>query len=607
MKKIAALLLLVTSLITGVKAQEQPDTRQLAENLFQRYEYFNALKIYKKLAERSNPDGLIIERVADCYRLMDDYDNAEEWYAKAIGYGESEPVNHLYYAEVLLRNKKFNDAKEQYRQYYQDDKAQLAFKLASVDSAQKWMKNPSNAFTIHNEQKLNSKYSDWGLSHFGASNYVFTSDRKVSNSRKDTYYRNGDGYFNIYKDTNNVVSLFDLKTKGNPLFDIKYHVGPMVFTRSGDTAYITITTTVPRKQLPTDLKTPDNTQKLYTRRLELLIATKVRGEWSSFKSFPYNNLTEYSIGNATLSKDGNIIYFTSDMPGGEGKTDIWYCTKNSNGNWDQPVNCGKNINTKEDESFPSIVENVLYFSSNGLPGMGGLDIFRARGEKANWNKVINLKYPINSTSDDFYFITKDTKDKSGGYFSSNREGGQGNDDIYSFDYSGPPDKKLPGDEQELAGSPNAGGDGASDANGKNSKPNTRVASPQPVTAILKLHKNESIILNNIYYDLDKWNIRPDAGEELRKLAAILKQRPTIRLELSSYTDSRAPSSYNMILSEKRAAAAVDYLVVLGINRNRLVAKGYGDTHLLNNCSKGEYCTEEEHQINRRTEVKIISE
>jgi outer membrane protein OmpA-like peptidoglycan-associated protein len=613
MKKIAALFLLVTSLIANVKAQEQPNTKQQADNLFQRYEYFNALKIYKRLAEKSNADGLLVARVADCYRLMGDYNNAEEWYAKAIGFGENELVNHFYYAEVLLRNKKFSDAKEQYKLYYKDDKAQLAFKLATVDSAQKWMKNPSNKFAIHNQQKLNSKYSDWGLSNFGDNSYIFTSDRKISNNTKDTYYRNGDGYFNIYKAENNVVSLFELKTKGNPLFDIKYHVGPIVFTNSGDTAYITITTTVPRKKLPTDIKTPDNTQKLYTRRLELLIATKVKGEWASFKSFPYNNLTEYSVGNAALSKDGKVIYFTSDMPGGEGKTDIWYCAKKSNGDWDQPVNCGKSINTKEDESFPSIVDNLLYFSSKGLPGMGGLDIFRAKGEKANWSKVINLKYPINSTSDDFYFIT--TKDKTKGFFSSNREGGQGNDDIYSFDHSTPPKDALPGDEQELANGTNAGNVANASPNSisgsKNNldgKPgNNRVAAPQPVTAVLTLHKDESIILNNIYYDLDKWNIRPDAGAELRKLAAVLKQRPNIRLELSSYTDSRAPSSYNMVLSQKRAIAAVDYLVDLGINRNRLVPKGCGDTHLLNNCTKGEYCTEEEHQINRRTEVRIISE
>jgi len=602
MKKIAASLLLTISLIISAKAQEQPDTRQLADNLFERYEYFNALKIYQRLAEKSNADGLIVERVADCYRLMGDYNNAEEWYAKAIGYGEAQPIDHFYYAEILLRNKKFKEAGEQYKLYYQSENtSQLPFKLAVIDSAQKWIKAPSNEFTIHNQKKLNSKYSEWGLNFYGKNGFVFTSDRKVSNSKKDTYNRNGDGYFNVYEAENDVVTPFNLKTKDNPLFDIKYHIGPMVFTNSGDTAYITITTTVPHKQLPTDIKTPDNTQKLYTRRLELLVATKVKGQWSSFKSFPYNNLTEYSVGNAALSKDGNVIYFTSDMPGGEGKTDIWYCVKNSTGNWDQPVNCGKNINTKDDESFPSISDNILYFSSNGLPGMGGLDIFRAKGEKANWSKAFNLKYPINSTSDDFYFISKA---KTGGYFSSNREGGQGSDDIYSFDYSGPADSTLGFDKPGLAGGTNGSG---KNKNGANPVKNTKVPSPQPATAILNLHKNDRIILNNIYYDLNKSDIRPDAAAELRRLAAVLKQRPSIRLELSSFTDSRAPSSYNMALSQRRAAAAVDYLVRLGIDRRRLVPKGYGDTRLLNSCTKGEYCTEEEHQINRRTEIRIISE
>lgn len=607
MKKIAASLLLITSLITGVKAQEQPDTKQLADNLFERYEYFNALKIYKRLAERSNADALTIERVADCYRLMGDYNNAEEWYAKSVSYGEARPIDHFYYAEILLRNKKFKDAREQYKQYFQLENAeQLPFKLASVDSAEKWTKNPSNAFTVHNQKKLNSKYSDWGLNFYGKSGFVFTSDRKISNSQKDTYNRNGDGYFNVYEAQNDVVTLFNLKTKGNPLFDTKYHIGPMVFTNSGDTAYITITTTVPHKQLPTELKTPDNTQKLYTRRLELIVATKVRGQWSSFKSFDYNNLSDYSVGNAALSKDGNIIYFTSDMPGGEGKTDIWYCEKNSTGHWDKPVNCGKNINTKDDESFPNISDNILYFSSNGLPGMGGLDIFRAKGEKANWSKAYNLRYPINSTSDDFYFISKD---KTGGYFSSNREGGQGSDDIYSFDYFGPADNTLGFDSLDVAGGKNGvvnGYDSGENIQRVKAK-NAKVPSPQPVTALLTLHKNESIILNNIYYDLNKSDIRPDAAAELRRLATVLKQRPNIRLELSSFTDSRAPSAYNMALSQRRAAAAVDYLVRLGIDRRRLVAKGYGDTRLLNECTKGEYCTEEQHQINRRTEVRIISE
>jgi len=617
MKKIAASLLLAICFVTAVKAQEQPDTKQLADNLYERYEYFNALKIYQRLAEKSNADGLVIERIADCYRLIGDYENAEVWYEKATGY-EIQPIDHYYYAEILLRNKKFKEARNQYKLFYQaENKEQLPFKLANVDSAEKWIRSPSVAFTIHNQQKLNSKYSDWGLNFYGKDGFVFTSDRKVSNNKKDTYNRNGDGYFNIYKSENNVVSLFELKTKGNPLFDTKYHVGPIVFTNSGDTAYITITTTVPRKQLPTDVKTPDNTQKLYTRRLELIVATKVKGQWASFKSFPYNNLVEYSVGNAALSKNGNIIYFTSDMPGGEGKTDIWYCQRNKDGDWEQPVNCGKNINTRDDESFPCVNNDMLYFSSNGLPGMGGLDIFGAKGERGAWSKAVNLKYPINSTSDDFYFMMK--SDNTGGYFSSNREGGQGNDDIYSFDYFKPADN-TPGDnDPELVSSKNVIAEGTNSAggvsksgiygnrNGANNNLNAKVPSPQPASALLTLHKDDAIILNNIYYNVNKSDIRPDAAAELRKLAAILKQRINIRLEISSFTDSRAPSAYNMILSQKRARSAVDYLVELGINRDRLVAKGYGDTHLLNNCTKGEYCTEEQHQINRRTEVRIISE
>ncbi|WP_214070704.1 OmpA family protein [Mucilaginibacter sp. dw_454] len=590
MKRIATLLLFLIILVTGVKAQEQPDTKQLADNLFQRYEYFNALKIYLRLAGKSSTDGFIVERVADCYRLMGDYNNAEIWYQKAIGYGEAAVIDHFYYAEILLRNEKFKQARDEYKVYYQSENhEQLPFKLASCDSAEKWKKNPSIAFTIKNEQKLNSKYSDWGLNYFGKTDMVFTSDRKISNNRKDTYYRNGDGYFNVYRTDGSMVTPFALKTKGSPFFDTKYHVGPMIFTNSGDTAYITITTTVPSKKLPTDVKTPDYTEKLYTRRLELIMATKVKGQWAAFKSFPYNNLTEYSVGNAALSKDGNIIYFTSDMPGGEGKTDIWYCVKQSDGTWDQPVNCGKMINTKDDESFPSISGNSLYFASNGLPGMGGLDIFKAKGNKATWSKPVNLKYPVNSTSDDFYFLTKDSLS---GYFSSNREGGQGNDDIYSFGYVAPPEvivDKKPG------------------LTGKDINANLKVPSPQPVTALLTMKKGEGIILNNIYYDVNKADIRPDAAAELRRLAAVLKQRPSIRLEISSHTDSRAPSKYNMILSQRRAASAVAYLVRLGIDRRRLVPKGYGDTQLLNNCTKGEFCTEEQHQINRRTEVHIISE
>ncbi|TSJ39276.1 OmpA family protein [Mucilaginibacter corticis] len=604
MKKVAFIILLATTFLARVSAQEQPTKQKLADNLFERYEYFKSLNIYLELANKSQPKYAVVERIADCYRLMNDYENAEIWYQKAIAYPEGAIIDHFYYAEVLLRNKKFADAREQYKVYYQVENGdQLPFKLATCDSAEKWINNPSTAFTVINEQKYNTKYSDWGLNYEGPSGFVFTSDRILPKQKNDIYNRNGNGYFKMYHTTGeNGVGLLELKTEKNPIFEAVYNVGPMVLTNSGDTAYITITTTLPKGKLSVDAKVSGGTESLYTRRLQLIVATKTAGKWTNFKSFPYNNVNEYSVGHATLSKDGKVIYFTSDMPGGQGKTDIWYCIKQPDGTWGQPVNCGNVINTKEDEFFPTLNDNnTLYFSSNGLPGMGGLDIFKTKGEKSTWIKPVNLKTPVNSTSDDFYFVTRDSLS---GYFSSNREGGSGSDDVYSFGYKPPPETKHPAKNALTA----KNGQVSSSSKNGNGKPTLANRSAQePLARIVSLNKGDGFIIKNIYYNLDKSNIRPDAAVELDELVQILKQRPTIRLEVGAHTDSRAPAAYNMALSIRRAHSAVDYLVARGIASDRLVPRGYGETRLLNNCTKGRFCTEAEHQLNRRTELRILSE
>ncbi len=587
MKKITTLIISTIIFLTHVTAQEQLNKMQLADNLFDRYEYFKSVAIYLDIANKNNAKFHAVERVADCYRLMNDYNKAEEWYKKTVDYAEANAIDHYYYAEILLRNKKFNEAREQYKTYYAlENSDQLPFKLAACDSAQKWMKSPIDLFTIKNEQKYNTNFSEWGLNYAGKTAFVFTSDRFVDDkkTKKKVYNRTGDGFFKVYNSKGDIIKPLELQTKNSPIFDAGYHVGPMVFTNSGDTAYLTITTTLPKSKLAIE-SDPKGLQQLYTRRLELVIAIKVNGQWSNFKNFKYNNLKEYSVGHATLSKNGGVIYFTSDMPGGEGKTDIWYCIKQADGEWAEPVNCGKIINTKDDEAFPNLSDDgTLYYSSTGLPGMGGLDIFKAKGEKSTWAKPVNLKYPVNSTSDDFYFITRDSLS---GYFSSNREGGKGNDDIYSFEYTPPPPVLSAAFSNKILKS------GLS-------------ATPLPASTILTLKKGEGFILNNIYYDLNKFDIRADAAIELNKLAAILREHPSIRIEVESHTDARAPSAYNLILSKKRAASAVNFLVNHGVARNRLVAKGYGDTRLLNQCSKGEYCSEADHQVNRRTEIHILS-
>jgi outer membrane protein OmpA-like peptidoglycan-associated protein/tetratricopeptide (TPR) repeat protein len=576
MKKAILLIVFILSL-TRLFAQEQPTKKQMADAFFERYEYFKSLNLYLDLAAKNNPDIKIIERVADCYRLMNSYENAEEWYARLADDEQASPISTWYYAEVLLRNQKFDKAKEEYKLYY--DKAgkqtEYATKLATCDSAAAWM-GKAPRYNVQNAVKFNTNSSDWGLAYMGKSGFVFTSDRNIS--KVDT--RSGEGFFRLYQSVDGNISELPLTTKGNPLFNTDYHTGPMALNATGDTAYITITTRAPKRKINID-KNYKASKRLYTRRLQLIIATKTNGQWGNFKNFAYNNVNEYSVGHAALSANGDVLYFTSDMPGSIGETDIWYCQKQTDGSWGKPINCGPTINTGNEEAFPTISgSDTLYFASKGHPGMGGFDIYKVVGQKSNWTKPVNMQYPINSTSDDFSLITRDG---ISGYLSSDRQVGKGSDDIYSFTNHEP---EVP------IHIPIGDGSTVNRIPGKQFKPPFIVG--------------KSYVFNNIYYDLDRSNIRPDAAVELDKLYIILRDNPTLKIELSSHTDSRASDEYNMALSQRRAASAVAYLVSKGIDRRRMTAKGYGETQLLNKCANGVQCTEAEHQLNRRTEVKVLS-
>ncbi len=560
-------------LVKYAGAQEQLSLKQQADKSFERYEYFKSLNLYLKLVEKDKTNVQVLERIADCYRNMNRYEDAETWYAKATADATVSKISHYYYAEALLRDQKFEQAKKEYGIYFVDAPDELKLKLAVCDSAALWMKQ-KRAFKIENEANLNTEFSDWGLNYEGKTALVFASDRKTDEQNIDN--RTGNNWFKLYGMTANSRNINQLSVTAddNNIFNDSYHVGPVEFNNKADTAYITVTTEISPKKLALDKTT--SKQRLYTRRLQLVMAGKRNGQWVVFASFPYNNIQQYSLGDAALSKDGHLIYFASDMPGGEGKTDIWYCEKRADGTWGSPVNCGKTINTKEEEAFSTIGgDGALYYSSKGLPGMGGYDIYRAKGEKAQWSAPENLKCPVNSTSDDFYLVTPDGIN---GYLSSNRKGGKGSDDIYSFAYK--PNDSIP------------------------SKRLTRADTPA-VTAVKPSQAKPAIILKTIYYDLDKSNIRPDAAVELDKLVVILKQYPALKIELSSYTDSRASGPYNLALSQRRAASVVAYLVEKGISSDRLVAKYYGETHLVNGCVDNVKCTEEQHQLNRRTEFRVV--
>jgi tetratricopeptide (TPR) repeat protein len=564
----------------AVTAQEQLSIKQQADKLYDRYEYFKSLQLYLKLAERKNADVKLMERVATCYRYINQYPEAGQWYERVIANPKAEKLSHYFYAEVLLRNQKFDEAKQQYRIYFTEDAGALALKLNDCDSAMVWMKQ-SSGYKVTNTIAANTKSSDWGASYDGKTGIIFTSDREAGDGKTDN--RTGNGWFKLYE--------YDLTTKetkelildaGNSLeFKGAYHVGPMTLNARGDTAYITLSTETTSKNLPIDKRTG---QRLYTRRLQLVTACKKGDRWIICGGFAYNNVKQYSVGNAALSKDGRLLYFSSDMPGSFGKTDLWYCEKRADGSWAKPVNCGNKVNTKEEENFPYVDDNgVLYYASKGLPGMGGYEIYTAIGSKANWGAPKNLKYPINSTSDDFNLITRDGLS---GYLSSNRENGQGSDDIYAFTFVKDsikitkPLTPRPGNALTYTGHTAPGND-------------TGFPAPGYYTTGI------------IYYDLDKSFIRSDAAAELKKLAGVLKQYPGLKVVLSSYCDSRASYLYNLALSRRRAKAAVAYLVNKGIAITRMTAKGYSKSNLVNQCADHVKCSETDHQLNRRTEIKVV--
>jgi len=578
-------------LATQARAQEQLSVKQQADQLYERFEYFKSLGFYLKLANKKKPAVQILERVADCYRNINRYEEAEAWYARAVTDTGAAIITHYNYAEVLLRDQKFDKAKEQYQLYFKkiNDPDAMKLKLLSCDSAALWMKQPSG-YLVKPMDKLNTGFSEWGLSYEGKTGFIFTSDRRLYYGATDN--RTGNNWFKLYHTDAASGNIAELPVISNQTgqYVNSFHLGPMALNASVDTAYITVTTDVPTKEIVIDKTGKKSTQKLYTRRLQLIIAIKRNNQWIEIAGFPYNDVNQYSIGHAALSKSGRIIYFTSDMPGGEGKTDIWYCERLANNTWGKPVNCGKTINTKEEEAFPQLGgDGVLYYSSKGLPGMGGFDIYSAIGEKAKWSAPVNLKYPANSTSDDFCLITRDGLS---GYFSSNRQAGKGDDDIYEFSYKKP--APILAKQIVNVDTPKA----------KQPLPKLTQTIAPPIQTV-QAQTPETYAVNNIYYDLDKSNIRPDAAAELNKLVILLKQHPTFKVSMASHTDSRAPDGYNLALSQRRSASARAYLIKKGISAQRLITSAYGETKLLNECADGVNCTEQQQQLNRRTEFRII--
>jgi outer membrane protein OmpA-like peptidoglycan-associated protein len=410
-----------------------------------------------------------------------------------------------------------------------------------------------------------------------------------------------------------------------------YHDGPAVFSPDGRTIYFTRSNYLNGK-LGKDGRNVSHL-KLFRATLD------ARGNWTDLHAFGHNG-EDFSTGHAALSADGRTLYFASDRPGSLGGSDIWRCVNNGTG-WGQPENLGPVINTPGEELFPTVSGDALYFSSTAHRNLGGLDVFMTKNTASGWSPPVNMGYPVNTTRDDLAFVLN--ADGKTGYLSSDRSG---TDRVYQFFIQEP----ILWVEGNVFGEPEGGllpnaavtltnlltAEDTSYITTDDGHFKFRLAPnvPYELQAVLAGRMAEKRIVNtsgmasgttltedfhllraevdvrfaleNIYFDYDMWDIRPDAAVELDKLVRIIEANPNLTFELGAHTDSRGGDLYNLVLSDARARSAEDYLIRSGVDPQRLTAKGFGEEILVNGCADGVPCSEEQHQANRRVEVRISS-
>lgn len=651
--------LVLCMLMTGEIFAQTTTLMKKADDQLNDKDYYYALENYLKVYDKKPNDPTVIEKILMCNQFLRNYNDMLTWSEQLVRLDASNPQYRLAYASALHTIGKYKEAKAAYQVYLKSsptEKGKVDLLIRSCDSALKWLKRPYT-MTIQNVAALNTGYSDWGLTKF-ANGYMFSSDRKndeaqmiLTNGTKkgtqDIFGGTGRPYLKLYYVNLNGDSSWTNPAFFSKLITERYHTSSASFDDKNNILYFSRTRKI-------DIPKSFNKSSF---QVELVYSEAFR----EVKSFPYNSILNYSIGDPCVTNGGKRLYFASNMPGGYGGSDLYYCDLKNDGTWTKPANLGPEVNTAGQERYPSVVgDSVLYFSSDGYIGMGGLDIYTAyRNAQGGWSGVRNMGPPINSAEDDFsVIITKSTPSASGGnsvegFFSSDRPGGKGSDDIYSFKSEvaaqpknafvmqgkitnqetgeGVPDVKLAVKETS---SPEPVKNLQTDSSGtfkfeakKHKKyavavkraaffakkdtisADDAVIEPgKPATLALNVKLepmviNKSIRLDNIYYKFNEWSISPQAAKVLDGLVSIMTDNPEIDIELGSHTDTRGDAAINKYISQMRAQAAVSYLISNGVDGHRIYAKGYGKEIPLVNC--GGNCSAEDHARNRRTEFKIV--
>ncbi|ESU18890.1 outer membrane lipoprotein omp16 precursor [Flavobacterium cauense R2A-7] len=639
--KIKALLIITLFSIGTIYSQIGKQAR--ADKKYDNYAYIDAIEVYEKVAEKGHKSVDLFEKLGNSYYFNGEYDKAEKWYSELFAMTEDVPAEYYFrYSQSLKSIGNYKKADEYQLKFYQKTNDKAGEEMLKNRNYLDELRKNSDRYVVENAG-INTEFSDYG-SMFKGADVIFTSARKTKDVFQKKHSWTGQYFTKLY--TAKVADdgkLSDAQEFAKEL-DSKFHEATPVFTKDGNTVYFTRNNYNEGKKGKSDDK---------VNKLKIYKATLKDGKWEDIKELPFNN-DNYSVAHPALSADEKTLYFSSDMPGTLGASDIFKVAINGDGTFGTPENLGSGINSPLRETFPYVTDkNVLYFSSDDHLGIGGLDVFEAKMNKdGSYTSVRNVGAPINSPKDDFGYIVN-TKTHVG-YFTSNRDGGVGSDDIYKFQENVCEQLirgtitdmqtalALPGAKVSLfdanmelikAVEADDKGDFAFEENIECDKKyyvraektdyetkeiNVSVPLKSGETrADIALEKRVMPIENGtdlakifdisiIYFDLDKWNIRPDAAVDLEKIIAVMEKYPKMKVDIRSHTDSRQTHKYNERLSDRRAKSTLEYMVKNGIDRSRLTAKGFGETQLINGCSDGVNCSEADHQKNRRSEFIVLS-
>ena len=616
--------LLLLLLIFPALLSAQSSKQKKADRLYGNFAYAKAIEEYKDLLEDNYNTAYNQQQLANSYYKLRDPENAVTYYAMVVEQPNVSPEVYYNYAQMLRGVREYDKSREWLKKYQEAARnPQGVEELLKSDEINVY--KGLESFRVV-PAEFNSRYSDFG-GFYNNGNIYFTSARGEADVKSKIYDWTGEPFLDIYKTSEGGNTVQPVPGDVNTV----RHEGPVTISPDGQTMYFT------RNNY---LKRDGKKDEEGVNHLKIYKASLVNGEWTNIEETPFSSNT-YSVGHPSLSADGKTLYYVSEAPGGMGGSDI-YKVSLENNTFGTPENLGAPVNTPGNEVFPFIAENGnFYFSSDGHKGYGLLDVFVVTSEAPG--QVQNLGEPVNSNMDDFAF-THAGGENTKGFVSSNRDGGQGNDDIYQLNILAP--LTLKGTVTDsINNKPIAnatvrllGEDGRQIAfleTDPQGNFETKIARdktyPLEAKHIKYDTKNEVVNtanmdektelvynielapvrdveylaeINKIYFDFDKANIRPDAARELDKLVNLmLNEYPELVIEIGSHTDRRGSAEYNRKLAERRAQSTYDYLVENGVAADRIVTyKGYGEEQPEVECTN---CNEQQHQLNRRSIFKVV--